>query len=111
MHSSRMHTDCQLTVSQTPPPPPQADPLHADPSLHADALPPKGRPSPPKGRPTPSKGRPTPSKGRPPCGQTNMCKNITFPHTSYAVGKNLRNSTRIGFIVDAQLFLKPFDQV
>ena len=51
-------------------PPQKADPQRADATLKAD---------PPEGDP--------PQWTDPPCGQTDACENITFPHTSYAVGK------------------------
>ena len=77
MHSSRMHTARLLTLSRSIPcvrvgglPTPDADLPYAD-------------------LPIPLKADPLPAKAESPVDrQTFMSKNITFPQTSFAGGKN-----------------------
>ena len=39
-------------------------------------------------------------EGRPPsCGQSDACENITFPHTTYAVGKNVSNTGKLTWLL------------
>ena len=91
MHFSKMRTNCWFTVSQG------GGlhgigvcPLHADPHLHTD------RPSMENSLPKtyPSLQRQTPH------GQTDACENITFPHTTYAVGNNPRTCYQFVCCVD-----------